>query len=538
MKKLYSAFFMFCFLWNAASAQTLSNSNLPIIILDTYGQTIVDDPRITIGVKIIDNGFGFINNVNDTPNVYDGEVSIEIRGSTSQQYPKKAYAFETQDSVGNNLNVSLLGMPQENDWIFYAPYPDKTLLRNSMAFYLWRRMGHYASRTQHAEMVRNGDYRGVYELHEKIKRDNDRVDIAKLTPADTIGDELTGGYIIKIDKTTGSGTLQWNSPINNNVYFQFHDPEDTELLPVQRYYIESYVSTFETVLNSTWFANTDSGYSKYIDVNSFIDYMIMQELGRTVDGYRSSCFFYKDKDSKGGKITMGPLWDFNLSYGNANYCQAYSNTGYQYNYNSICTPNGPSVPFWWAKLLSDPFYANQLKCRWNELRQGMLHTDSINQWIDSAAYYLNDAQQRNFTKWPILGVYVNWNNYIGQTFSDEINYLKSWIEDRSVWLDANWPGACNVNIENIPASNAMIHVYPNPSNQFVFIHFMHSFSKEGLQLYLFDLNGRLIDQPSTKLDAQSNEWYFDVSKIQSGMYLLQVQNKFGQKAHRKLIVQQ
>jgi len=188
-------------------SQTLvfTSSNLPIVVINTIGQTIIDDPRIVCDMGIIDNGFGFINSINDPFNNYNGKISIEYRGSQSQSFPKKSYALETQDSIGNNNNVSLLGMPVENDWILYAPYSDKSLMRNFLTFDLGRKMGNYSPRTVYCELVVNGDYKGIYILMEKIKRDNDRVDIAKLDTNDLAGDSLTGGYIIKVDKFTGTG---------------------------------------------------------------------------------------------------------------------------------------------------------------------------------------------------------------------------------------------------------------------------------------------------------------------------------------------
>ena len=113
-----------------------SSSNLPIVVINTNGQVIQDDPRISCHMGIIDNGFGNINSVNDSFTGYNGRISIEYRGSSSQSFPKKAYALETQDSLGNNNNVSLLGMPVENDWILYAPYSDKSLMRNFLTFHL------------------------------------------------------------------------------------------------------------------------------------------------------------------------------------------------------------------------------------------------------------------------------------------------------------------------------------------------------------------------------------------------------------------
>ena len=418
-----------------------TTSNLPIVVINTNGQTIVDDPRIVCDMGIIDNGYGVMNSINDPLNDYNGKISIEYRGSSSQTFPKKPYALETQDSIGNNNNVSLLGMPIENDWILYAPYSDKALMRNFLTFDLGRKMRHYAPRTVYCELVINGDYKGIYILMEKIKKDKDRVDIAKLDFDDLAGDSLTGGYIIKVDKYTGTGGVDWLSDFPNIsgglLYIQYHYPEAAVLQPQQLNYIEQYVDSFEYALNGLNFADTSIGYAKYIDVNSFIDFYIINEISKNIDGYRLSTYMHKDKQSKGGKLTMGPFWDFNLAFGNADYCNGGITSGWEV--NGGC---GGNNPFWFERLLDDTIYENKLKCRWEYLREKSFHQDSIFNVIDSMALYLNDAQLRNFQQWPTLGNYVWPNFYIGNTYQDELNFFKNWIGDRLLWIDNNLGGNC------------------------------------------------------------------------------------------------
>jgi hypothetical protein len=418
-----------------------TTSNLPIVVINTNGQTIVDDPRIVCDMGVIDNGFGVMNSISDPFNDYNGKISIEYRGSSSQTFPKKPYALETQDSIGNNNNVSLLGMPIENDWILYAPYSDKALMRNFLTFDLGRKMGHYSPRTVYCELVINGDYKGIYILMEKIKRDKDRVDIAKLDADDLAGDSLTGGYIVKVDKYTGTGGVDWLSDFPNisggSLYIQYHYPEATALQPQQLNYIEQYVDSFEYALDGLNFADTSIGYAKYIDINSFIDFYIINEISKNIDGYRLSTYMHKDKQSKGGKLTMGPFWDFNLAFGNADYCNGGITSGWEV--NGGC---GGNNPFWFERLLDDTIYENKLKCRWEYLREKSFHQDSIFNFIDSMALYLNDAQQRNFQQWPTLGTYVWPNFYVGSTYQDELNFFKTWIGDRLLWIDNNLGGNC------------------------------------------------------------------------------------------------
>jgi CotH kinase protein/Lamin Tail Domain/Secretion system C-terminal sorting domain len=287
----------------------------------------------------------------------------------------------------------------------------------------------------------NQQYEGVYELHERVKIDKHRLDLPKIDANDLAGDSLTGGYILKVDKRTGTVGQGWDSPINPNVFFQFHEPEEAELLPGQIAYVQNFMAGFENAHNSPNFANPVNGYRRYIDVESFMDFMIMQEVGRTVDGYRSSCFLHKQRDSYGGKLSAGPMWDFNLSYGNADYCDAFLTTGYQYDFNNVCSGFYPEVPFWWGKFMQDPRWQRELRCRWDFLRAGPLAIPTVHAWIDSVATVLDEAKTRNFDRWPILGTYVNWNYFVGNTYAEEITYLKTWIADRITWLDANFPGA-------------------------------------------------------------------------------------------------
>jgi len=227
----------------------LTTSNLPIVKINTNGQTIPDDPRIIADMKIINQNNG--NHIDDSPNEYDGRISIELRGSSSQRrFIKKSYGLETQLPNGDNNNVSLFGMPEENDWILYGPFSDKTLLRNDLIYHLAREMGQYATRTQFCELVINEQYQGIYIFMEKIKRDKGRVDIANLKSDDNTGDELTGGYILKIDKQTGTGgdgwfsTLQPPEYVDRKVFFQYEFPKEDKITTPQKNYIQQYMHDY------------------------------------------------------------------------------------------------------------------------------------------------------------------------------------------------------------------------------------------------------------------------------------------------------
>jgi hypothetical protein len=491
MKTSFYILVSFLLVASTSTAQIFTDSDLPIVVITTQGGApIIDDPRVIAHMGVIDNGPGIRNYLTDPYTNYDGRIEIEIRGSTSQQYPKKGYALETQDSLGANAQVAILGMPVENDWILYGPYPDKTMIRNVLTFDLARQMGHYASNTRYCELTINGDYRGVYVMMERIKRDNDRVVIEDVHVPNLWNDTLTGGYIVKVDKLTGEVGYSWESNYDNEVVFQFHDPEFDELNSFQASYMEDYIGEFEDAIWGPQFDDPINGWPKYIEAETFFDFFIMQELGRTVDGYRSSSFLFKDKNTLtwNARLHAGPMWDFNLSFGNADYCDADLTTGWQYEFDNICNFS-TAIPFWWERLLDDPGYANGLRCRWDVLRQGPLKTSNINNFIDSVALHIEEGRLRNFQRWPIIGVYVNWNGFVGNTYQEDLDYLKNYMSQRSLWLDANIPGNCNLAVPEEPFQEEYHRLWPNPIEHDFSIGFS-LFSPGDVTIEILDISGR------------------------------------------------
>jgi hypothetical protein len=501
----------------------LSTSNLPIVVLNTSGVTIPDEPKIDGLMGIIYNGPGVSNSINDPFNEFYGQIAIERRGSSSNTFPMKSYGLETRGPDTNiNYNVSVFDWPSDNDWILYAPYTDKAMIRNVLTYHIGNEMGSWAPRTQLCEVILNGDYIGVYVFMERIKQNPGRVDIDELLYEDTTNNELTGGYILKVDKTTAGGVIAWNSPYtssspgNGTIGFQMHDPEIADMHPTQLGYIEDYVTAWEDALKSPNFSDPVSGFRPFIDVSSFIDFMLVNEVSKNVDGYRISSYLYKEKLSDGGKLVAGPLWDFNLGFGNANYCQGGDTTGWEINYNSICG-GGWQNPFWWKRLLEDSLYAHDVNCRWQSLRQNILSTPVLLNYIDSLATILTEPAARNFTRWPILGVYVWPNNFVGNTFQEEIDYLKEWISGRLIWMDNNMFGSCTdlgVN-ENIPSKE--IAIYPNPANSAITISCEQILPNAIIEIVTTD--GR----SSKKMEVnQLSKITMDISDLEEGIYFVRI----------------
>lgn len=441
------------------------STHLPIIIINTE-EEIPNDPKIHGFMKVIDNGPGEMNNENDSANNYYGHIGIEIRGQSSQMFPKKSYAVETRNISGENRNVSLLGMPVENDWVLYAPFSDKSMLRNYISFYIGRQLRNYASRTRFCEIILNDDYRGVYILMEKIKKDDKRVNIATLNPQDISGEELTGGYIIKVDKTDDGfnmGADGWISypeppyPNAMNIIFQYFHPKAEDLHTLQKNYIQDYITSFENNLTSSEFTNPNTGYQNYMNTTSFVDQMLLNEISKEVDKYRYSTYFYKEKITDGGKLFAGPPWDFNLGYSNVDYWEEGTDyTGWLY---ELVEPSEWSIMFWWKRLMESTYFKNLAYTRWHHLRNNQISDEVLLYQIDSITSFLDEAQVRNYNRWPILGEYV-WPNYDWQNnnYEDEVSFFENWLFNRLEWIDENIEGELLYPEAYLSGNYPLIHI--------------------------------------------------------------------------------
>ena len=444
MKTLTVIFF--CVLFNSVlpAQVNFTSSDLPIIVINTHGQTIKDAEKITVDMGVIDNGKGSINRLTDAYNLYNGKAGIEIRGHSSQGFPKKQYGVELRDSNENSVNVALLGMPSESDWVLNASFTDKTFLRNVLSFKLGNEMGRYASRTRFCEVVIDNEYMGLFILEEKVKRDKNRVDIKKMEVTDISGDALTGGYLMKIDRID-PGDKYFNSifpsvypktPSQPSPVSYIHVyPNADNILPVQQDYIKNYITQFETSLSKTTYNDPFLGYYDFIDIDALVDYSLLNEFVKTVDAYRLSAYFYKDRDSEGGKLVFGPIWDFDISLGLADYANAWLPSGWEADispYEGIW-----SSPFWVKKFFNDPVFKNKYAKRWNDLKPTVFNLAEIMGYLDQTILQINQARARNFIRWPIIGVYQWPEYYVGQSYEEEVLYLKGWIIQRYNWINAN-----------------------------------------------------------------------------------------------------
>jgi subtilisin-like proprotein convertase family protein len=490
------------------------SANLPLLSIQTDGQLIGSDDKTMALMRLISNAPGEPNFLSDSANEYYGFIGVELKGHSASGMPKKSFAFETRFADSSSVNVSLLGMPGESDWVLHASFADKSLLRNYYTYRLYSKMGHWAPRMRFCEVVIDGEYQGIYLLGERIKRSSQRVNIHSLNAGDTLGTAITGGYIFKVD-WEDPGDNGWFSefpPVNasNDLRYLIVYPKPDKVQPAQLNWIKSYVDDFEAVMASPQFADTLTGYRQYINELSFIDFIIINELTKNVDGYRLSTYFHKDRN---GKIAAGPPWDYDLSWGNANYSECDIPTGFDYivqqNYSNQC-------PFWWQRFFQDPLFMNKLRCRWEELRLNVLDKQVIYNELDSLASLLNVSTALNFTKWPILGVWVWPNSFpIPTTYAGEIDRLKDWADQRITWLENNWSGSCSLYTNNgsVESPELTLSVYPNPSSGIFTLSVPEDFVHGNMQIV--DATGRLV------LSTQIIEEQTNIqATLSPGLYLL------------------
>ena len=510
------------------------NSNLPLVFIHTFGKEVPKEEKLVASMRIIDTkgGRASVTGAAD----FDGRVLVNLRGRASLRYAKHSYTLKTVDDSEEFIKASILGMPKESDWVLYAPYPDKTLMRDVLAYNLSNAIGRWAPRAKFVEVfvceagvkVGRRDYQGVYVLEERVKRDKNRVNIENISPADYSEPKITGGYIFKKDhndngdqgmmniggpaqqvasspvrngyptgpggfpgdpagfQTPFRGTVRSSSSssssssrstrssktaivtnyigaptprrepksssrtvvrIDDDEFFEINedeasreffrttvrtnkffyvDPEPDELTSVQRAWLQNHLNAFETVLYGSGFADLAKGYASFVDRDSFIDYHLLVELTKNVDGFRFSTFFHKER---GGKIKAGPLWDWNLSFGNCNGKQGFVAEGWLW-------PQLDDREYsWYRRLFEDPDFAQRYVDRWTELRATVFATSNVLARVDAMAGLLQEAQVRNFEKWPILGVTVSPNWFVGDTYAEEIKWMKEWISNRLAWME-------------------------------------------------------------------------------------------------------
>ena len=392
---------------NKEMEELLRRQNIPVVRIDTKGKPILDKKNYVDGTISISDPEGLYSDVLE----FKADMGIRGRGNSTWSFPKKPWKVKLDEKA------SLLGMPADKEWALLANYADRTLIRNIVAMRLSEICGFsWTPRMRSVEVYLNNEYQGVYTLCEHKKVSKDRVDIDIVGENDNSGDALTGGYYLEIEEQQDETTCWWTSM---GVPMMFSDPEEPTAQQLE--YVKNLFESFEQALWARNWSET-SGYPKYIDVDSFVDYYIVQELTKNVDGnLRKSSFITKER---GKKMEMYHLWDFDLTLGNCGYF--WDGVG-----------NGPEnfwikLDKWYPHLFEDPAFVEKVQNRWNEL---MPEFSKIPDFIDEQALYLDKAQERNFQVWSIWES-VEWVYFpsLG-SYEKEVEYLKEFYTERLQWLD-------------------------------------------------------------------------------------------------------
>ena len=453
MKKNIIAFLLIVFSLRV-TAQTFTDSNLPIVVIETDGgANIPDEPKVPGTMKIIWHQDGSRNYMSDIDNPeflnYDGRIGIERRGSSSQtMLNKKPYAVETrEDDDITNRNVSILGMPEENDWVLNSLAFDQTGMRDVLAYDLSNRLGQYASRSVYCEVVINGNYKGLYAFMEKIKPDKGRVNIEKMDQTCNQYPEVTGGYITKADKTTGGDPVAWTMQgygggwWGNSTDFIHHYPKPADITNAQNNYIRSVFNNLASVANQH--NTSSSGITSVIDIPSFVDFMLIAEYSSNVDVYSLSTFFHKDRM---GKLRAGPVWDYNLAFG-------YDAFGNRSRYDVWQFSNQDNTgPKFWKDLFDTDLFRCYLAKRWFELTEPgqPLNYDFVCNRIDEIDALIAEAIPRDNQRWNQMTQHAQY-----------VEDMKNWIQLRINWLNQNigtYQGCSDIDLPPLVISK--IHYHP------------------------------------------------------------------------------
>jgi len=355
-------------------------SEIPVIIIDTYGNEVTTE-KSTATMYIYNKE---INKPGDIPDVVS-LIDIKLRGQSSLDFPKKQYSIHTKNEDGTNNNISLLGMPAENDWVLNGSYADKSLIKNSLMYDLMGKVTEYSARNEFCEVYITRpdgslDYVGIYSLIEKIKIDQNRVNIHKLTPEDT---NVTGGYIVAIDKIVADEvfveTSLWDVTIVS--------PNKDKLTQEQYDYIAQYLKEFSLALESEDRADPANGYRKYFEPEPIVGQLLLAEWITNIDCMRFSAYFYKEQD---GKLKFGPPWDFDITCGRCDYGEGWIVEGWEMgSMNDLC-----------CHLMWAPTFAQMFVATWKEYRSTFLTDELIVLYIDDKVAELGEAPlARSLSRW-------------------------------------------------------------------------------------------------------------------------------------------
>lgn len=374
-----------------------SFTGLPVVYINTENGVAITskDDYVKGNIRIVED-----IETRASGDIFESAMKIKGRGNSTWGLPKKPYKIKFDEKT------SLLGEPADKEWVLLANYTDKTSLRNETAFNMGRMSNlDYTNRTHYVEVILNGVYNGTYQLGEQLKIAKHRVNV---------GDD---GYLLEIDAKAAAEDITFRvahigQPIN------IKDP-DVEIDSEAYNYVVQYLQETDAALFGENFTDATNGYAKYLDVDSFVEWYLINEISKNNDAcFFTSCYMNLARD---GKLKMGPLWDFDIAFGNVNY-------------NGCDKPEGFWIKpvAWYARLFQDPSFVQKVKERFAYFYD---NREEIYEEINANADYLKYSIIENNNKWKTLYVYTWPNNTIWGSYENEVQSMKIWLEKRFQWLN-------------------------------------------------------------------------------------------------------
>jgi hypothetical protein len=437
--------------------------DVPIVVLDSYGQGKLDSMAREFEDVAIMTWPANAATLSGAPETVS-HAAYHVRGQSSSYFEKAPYRVELRDGVNEDKDCPVLGMPEESDWALIASFPDKSLIRNAFVYDLGREMGLASPRLSLAEVYLNyearplaeTDYVGVYAMVETIKNQKNRLNLQQLKPEDTALPALSGGYIFKFEWRAAEEPLIACAGAQATCFRDLEVVDPNPLGAEQNTYLTQHLVAFNDTVHSASLADPTTGYRSYIDVPSFLNHIIVNEITRNMDGYIRSQYFYKDRD---GKIFAGPLWDFDLTLGVGGYFENDLAEGWQYEQALLRDQYSSD---WFNVLIAEPTFHAELVARYKELRQSVLSEAQIDARIAKLTAGLGPAAARNFARWPILtaqcvpeaqnpgpgpipgggpcplGAGPSFKTPTAATWEGQVQAMRDWLIQRLAWIDTQW----------------------------------------------------------------------------------------------------
>ena len=396
-------------------------TNLPTVVINTKGAQEVTSKEEELSSVV------YIVSEEGKKLLATEKTGVRGRGNASWNFPKKPYRLKFDEKQ------QLLDAPAKaKKWTLINNYGDKTLMRNILAFELSRRFGlAYTPYCHPVDVVLNGEYRGCYQLCDQIEVNKNRVNITEMEPEDVDLPELSGGYLIEVDAYASTEASHFYSTLGTPVTIK--SPDDEDIVNAQTRYITDYFNRMENAVFASNFADPETGYRRYLDLDSFLKHFMVGEMSGNTDTYWS---VYMTKDRESDKFFTGPVWDFDIAFDNDQ--RTYPIEAHtDYIFASKGSVASKAMRQMVNRIVKEDEGARQrLLELWSEARntKGIDET-SLLEYVDKTVELLNESQKLNFLRWNILSERVHENPQASGSYEGEVAIVKNFIRKRLPQMD-------------------------------------------------------------------------------------------------------